>query len=217
MLLAENDLSDVEIAREIGVNPRTLIRWKQNPEFSERIDIIRDQIADQIRAEGIANRKNRVGMLDDLASRLYQLIEARGREMASRQDAPPGGALGLLVEQTRVIGQGQNQQVITEHQYDSAVVRDLSGLLKQAAQEMGQWMPAGPRGEHQQSMPGLNLPAEGIDHRTLLFEEVMVVRRRLIASGVPVLDPDGQVIVQDDPFPEPPELVEATPVEQEDT
>lgn len=109
----------------------------------------------ELRAEGIANKANRIRDYDELRRRIWLVIEARAAEYAPTGEEPDpaiagfyrkgtsprvvGGESGLVVKQFKVVGSGRNQQVIEEHVVDSALISELLAVNKQAAQELGEW------------------------------------------------------------------------------
>lgn len=156
MLVAQDTLTDKQIAAECGVVERTLERWKLDPEFRARVQEHRDAFREQIRSEGIANRQNRVDALNDRWGRMRQVIEARAEEHAD----VPGGDTGLLVRQAKlvkvyetagappadqsdaegeVLYSGKRDVIVYEYAVDTSLLKELREHEKQAAQELGQW------------------------------------------------------------------------------
>lgn len=136
-LLAEDELSDEQIAVECGIGRTTLHRWKQHPAFTARVaDHVRALEAETLKY-AIAKRRRRIKALDDRWQRMQRLIEARAEELAAHT---AGGDTGLLVHQERAIGTGSNQQIIDEYVVDTGLLRELREHEKQAAQELGQWV-----------------------------------------------------------------------------
>lgn len=156
LLVAEDLKPDVEIAKEVGVSERQLERWKQHPDFAERVQEHRDAARALIRAEGIANRQNRVDALNDRWLRLHQVIAARAIEHAN----VPGGSTGLLVRQVRLVKvysattnpddvdepdaadvliSAKLSQEVAEYAIDTGLLKELREHERQAAQELGQW------------------------------------------------------------------------------
>ncbi len=137
LLVAEDKLTDEEIATKCGISRATLKRWRQRTEFAARVAEHRNRWAAELDAEGIANRKNRVAMLNRDWGRLEQVIAERAAdpEMAD----VPGGGTGLLVHTIKVVGVGQNAQRVDEYSVDTGLLREKREHAKQAAQELGQW------------------------------------------------------------------------------
>jgi Homeodomain-like domain len=136
-LLAEDRLSDAQIAAEVGVNRRTLARWKGRPEFADKAREFAKALEAAILTRGIASRVNRVRALDRRRALMERVILERGG--APGMADVPGGSTGLLVRRLKGIGGGENYEVVEEFEFDAALVRELRETEKQAAQELGQW------------------------------------------------------------------------------
>ena len=134
--VAEDVLTNEQIASKLGVNRSTLDRWKMHPEFRLRVQEHLAATREAIRAEGIAHRQNRVDALHDRWDKLQQVIDARGDEY---DGVTPGGGTGLIVRQIKSIGVGENNQVVEEYVIDTGLLSEMRAHEKQAAQELGQW------------------------------------------------------------------------------
>lgn len=136
-LVAEDEQSDEAIAAACGVTRATLHNWKQRPEFAAKVEEHRRAWDDAIKAEGIANRKNRIAAANDRWRKLQQVIAERAVD--PRMADVPGGTTGLLVHQVKSVGFGENNQVIDEYVVDTGLLAELRAHEKQAAQDLGQW------------------------------------------------------------------------------
>jgi hypothetical protein len=135
ILLAEDALPDVEIAKRAEVSDRQLRTWKQHPDFRSRVEQhVAELEAAMLRYE-IAKRRRRVAALDDRWHRMLRVIEARAEAMA---DDAPGTDTGLLVKQIKVVGTGKTQQTIEEYAVDTGLLKELRAHEEQAAKELGQ-------------------------------------------------------------------------------
>jgi hypothetical protein len=157
-LVAQDALTDEAIAADVGIARRTLERWKLDPAFAGRVAALVAEFAAAVKAEGIANRQNRVAALDDRWRRMQRVVEAR----AEQYKDVPGGDSGLLVRQVKLVkvygsatevdelegGEGPEGDVLTsmkrevevaEYAVDTGLLRELREHEKQAAQELGQW------------------------------------------------------------------------------
>lgn len=76
-LVAADDLTDQAIADAVGVTKRSLERWKQFPEFSERVASLVEAWHTAVRNRGIAVIENRVRRLDRTRTELLQVVEER--------------------------------------------------------------------------------------------------------------------------------------------
>ena len=99
----------------------------------------REEVEDNLLRHAIAHKAERLAKLQDLASRLTRLIEARGKWMRENVPDVPGADTGLLTREVRGIGQGANFQVIEEYRLDARLVSELRSTLEAAAREMGQF------------------------------------------------------------------------------
>lgn len=159
-LVAQDSQSDADIAEACDISRATLARWKQHPEFAGRVEQLVAEFAAAVKAEGIANRQNRVAALNDRWQRIQQVIEARAADPAMQRAA--GGSTGLLVRKVVLVKVYNSATEVEEIEDDEAPEGDLlfsakrsveveefaldTGLLrelreheKQAAQELGQW------------------------------------------------------------------------------
>jgi transposase-like protein len=71
-LLAEDELSDAEIARQAGVSERQLYRWKAHPEFAGRLRELAARSSEHCRRYAIARKGRRVRALDERWQALQQ-------------------------------------------------------------------------------------------------------------------------------------------------
>jgi Terminase small subunit. len=109
---------------------------------------------DELRAEGITAKANRIGDYAELRDRLWLIINERGQEHGKRDEAYEaaasmfnvagetkmlGGASGLLTRKFNIVGAGRSARIIEEHQLDTGLIQQLLNVDKQAAQELGEW------------------------------------------------------------------------------
>lgn len=137
-LVADDLVTDDQIAAECGVSRQALANWKKAPEFQARVEEHLAATRAAILSAGIAERQNRIDAYNDRWNRMRQVIEERAADPVM-QDVP-GGRTGLLVHQTKAIGTGANQTIIDEYAFDAALVRELRAHEEQAAKELGQWI-----------------------------------------------------------------------------
>jgi len=137
-LVADDTLSDEQIAAKLRIARSTLSRWKAHPEFQARVRAIVSEYREAILAEGIADKQNRILALNERWRRLQQVIEERARDPDMAK--VPGGKTGLLVRQLKSIGVGENNTVVEEYVVDVGLLRELRAHEQQAAQELGQWV-----------------------------------------------------------------------------
>lgn len=158
LLVAEDRLTNEEIAARVGVTRQALDKWKRHPEFAARVESLVTAMAEAVEARGIANRKRRVAALNDRWRRMLRVIEDRAKEMAD----VTAGETGLLTRQVKLVkvyvsvdeagnGSGGAKRVsgalassrrvveVAEFAVDVGLLRELREHEKQAAQELGQW------------------------------------------------------------------------------
>ncbi|MHB0871407.1 MAG: hypothetical protein ACYC66_18200 [Chloroflexota bacterium] len=165
LLVAQDDLTNEEIASRIGITRRSLQSWKQRPEFALRVLDLVAAMAEAVKGRGIAERQNRVAALDERWEKLHRVMAARARELAD----VPGGDTGLLVRDLRLIkvypttadgdeaeetgdpegaeivaidegvAAGRRAVLVAKYLLDVGLLRELREHEKQAAIELGQW------------------------------------------------------------------------------
>jgi len=132
LLVAQDRLSDQEIARALGVGKRTLERWKLVSEFRARVDEHLSAARDAIRTSGIADVKTRIERKQRDWERLQQIVRERAADPAMA--GVPGGATGLLAVTVKVTKNG----VIPEYRVDTGLLGALREMEEDAARELGQ-------------------------------------------------------------------------------
>ena len=125
--VAKDQLLDNQIAEKCGISRVTLERWKNLPEFMVQVEQHHETWRKKVRAEGIANRQNRVDFMNERWAKLRQVLEERGLDPSVQ--AVPGGKTGLLCQQANEV-----------YAVDTGTLKELREHEKQAAQELGQWM-----------------------------------------------------------------------------
>jgi hypothetical protein len=146
--LAEDDLTDEAIAEVVGVTKRTITNWKQDPEFAALVGEYHGQIIAQALKLPIAKKHYRVATLNMIHDRTLQAIEHRASAYQMDDsplshavrvfgdDAPPEASTGLFMAKRSISATGKP---VTDWVFDSALVKEIRELEKQAAQELGQW------------------------------------------------------------------------------
>lgn len=132
-LLAEDELTDAEIAEAVGVCRDTLTSWKRRDEFRARMSEHVKTLETAIVHIGITRKRNRIARLQRMVDRLEALIEARAQD--DEYDAP-GGETGLVT--TRPVVSAKGDRVEYEHKFDAALVREHRATLEMVAKELGQ-------------------------------------------------------------------------------
>lgn len=137
-LLAEDELNDETIAAQLGVTRRTVARWKLMPLFEARVADAKRELAAAIKAEGIRRRENRLAEYQDTYDRLQKIVEERADDgkMGGAHFRVPGYSSGLMVADVKFGGEGDR---VTLYKVDTGLVASLLNVMKQAAQDTGQW------------------------------------------------------------------------------
>lgn len=134
-LLAEDRLTDREIAGQVGITERQLNRWKLLPEFDAGIQQIRAETAARLKAQGIRLKETRLTKLNTIVEKIELVITERADDMAK----VPGGSSGLLVRTLKQLGGGENAEIVEEYSVDTRLLKEFREYLRHAAVEVGQW------------------------------------------------------------------------------
>lgn len=129
--------SDVETAAIIGVEKHSIMRWRRSATFTDRIAAEAVAIVAAVKAEGIANRQNRIDAYNDRWRRMQTVIEERATD--PQFSRVPGGKTGLITVTFRGVGRGEDFQLVEEYAVDTGLLKELREHEKQAAQDLGQW------------------------------------------------------------------------------
>lgn len=153
--LADGRMTDDEIAAEAGISDRQFQRWKKLPQFAARVSSIMERQGAAIEDIAIADKRQRMIVLQDLFERQYGIIVERavkGQMQADEQDARPhlggdilnrvgkeryhpGARYGLVASQVKQIG----TMLAEEAAADTGLVKSILATMEQAAKESGQW------------------------------------------------------------------------------
>lgn len=146
--VAEDALTDEQIAADVGVTRQTITNWRKHPEFEARRKALVSELQERVKQEGLGRLDKRKAAAEDRHRRMTQVILARADEMA---DEVAGGESGLLVRQYKSIGTGPNARQVEEYHVDAVLLRELREIEKQIAQDAGQFAEkqeiSGPGGE----------------------------------------------------------------------
>ncbi len=156
LLVAQDELSNEEIAARLRVSRQSLQTWKTTLEFAARVRELVTAMAEAVKGQGIAERQNRVAALNDRWEKLQGVIAARAKDMES----VPGGDTGLLVREVKLVkvylvmpepeggeatpeaeelASGRRAVQVAEYAVDVGLLKELREHEKQAAIELGQW------------------------------------------------------------------------------
>jgi hypothetical protein len=132
-LLAEDELSDEQIADEVGVARNTLATWKRHPAFRVKLLEFVQAVETEIVHIGITRKRNRIARLQKMVDRLEALIEARALDDSY---GAPGQSTGLVI--TKPVMSAKGDAIEYEHKFDAAIVREYRATLEMVAKELGQ-------------------------------------------------------------------------------
>jgi hypothetical protein len=135
--LADDRLTDVQIAKLAGVSRAALSKWEKIPTFMQRVEDIRERAAKKLEAKSLEDRQYRLEQLKDRHNALLALVKARGS--SGEMVGVPGGETGFVIRRTRVVGVGATAEHVTENVLDTGLLDMFLKIEKQAPQEMGQW------------------------------------------------------------------------------
>lgn len=163
-LVAEDRLTDQQIADQIGISKRTLETWKKSPAFKAKVNEYLKQFCQLVKEVGIGSVEARLRALDKDFNRLEAVIKSRakryqeqshkaeeenseaGKAMAALAPkgapkppptiAPPEEALTGVVVFELVPTKNGN---IERWTVDTGTIAEKRNLMQQAAKELGQW------------------------------------------------------------------------------
>jgi hypothetical protein len=136
--VADDRLTDREIADECGIDKATLERWKLQSAFKARVQAIVEAYSKRALKHGIARRERRVGVLNELHNKLLQVIDERAK--SEHLATVPGGKTGIVTKTLKGIGKGEDFQMVEEYRVDTSTIAEIRDIQKQAAEELGQWI-----------------------------------------------------------------------------
>jgi hypothetical protein len=133
VLVAEDQLTDEEIAREVGITRRTLAIWKNQLLFVECVRQAGADLWNAAMRRGIARRDRRLAALQKVHNRLLAVIEARAADPDMK--SIPGGSTGLIVRKP-VTSAG----TVAGYEYavDTGTIAEIRKVQELAAKELGQ-------------------------------------------------------------------------------
>lgn len=130
-LFADGDKSQADVAAAMGLKLSTVRSWFDQPLFKAEIETFVESDRAAIRAEGIANKQNRL----DEYNRRWLLMQAviKARSEWDVVANVPGGNTGLIVREFR------GNLIEVNYKVDIGFLREMRELEKQAAIEVGDW------------------------------------------------------------------------------
>jgi transcriptional regulator with XRE-family HTH domain len=146
-LVADDVLTDLEIADKLGISRATLTRWKRSQNFRSQVGRITEAYAERALKHRIARKERRLTVLADIHDKLLEVIDERSEweEVAH----VPGGKTGLITKTLKGIGKGDDFQVVEVYEVDTGTLKEIRAVQEQVAEELGQKV-----SRHQLTGPG---------------------------------------------------------------
>lgn len=138
-LLAEGSTPIEQVAKQLGLNRRTLWTWRQEPAFLAALKAYEAELEQDSLRFAIARRRERLSDYDQRRFKFLQIVAKRAAWFAENRPDVPGGETGLLQIQLKVVGSGPAAYTVEEYLPDVALSRELRELNRAAATELGQW------------------------------------------------------------------------------
>jgi hypothetical protein len=134
-MVAKHSANSNQIAAKLGTSPCVVRRWTQHPTFRAQADAYRKKHCEKVAAAAIARVECRVAAYQREFDDIEELMRARAESM---KDSPMGRT-GRMVMTRRQVGEGADAEIVEQYTYDYALGRRKLDILKQAAQDLGQW------------------------------------------------------------------------------
>lgn len=131
-LLAENRLTQKQIATEVGCGARQVAAWLQVPAFKQHIQKLVEETRKQLAQRYIAQQDQRIASYIEDFERTDQIIAERAAHVSMAE--VPGGKTGLVVRDVKAVG----DEVVELYEFDAALVRERRAIRKDIAEETGQ-------------------------------------------------------------------------------
>jgi hypothetical protein len=128
-LLYDNQLTDIAIAAQIGIDVRTLRRWQQLPEFAAELAEVHAAYRVHVRQRCLPVRLKRLGEKLDRYAALRRLIDER---TDNADPAVPGDCTGLIIK--RIINTKTGVHI--EARVDHATLREVSRMENELSAEI---------------------------------------------------------------------------------
>ena len=147
------------------------------PEVSSRVEEIKRVITERILRREICKRQARIDAAQDRWQRMMGVIVARAEDPDMRNAA--GGDQGVLVRRLKMLGAGENAQLVEEFEFDAALMREIREIEKQVAIETGEWV------EKREVGGESSIEARLIAGRERVFGRVVDVSPTAVEPGEP--------------------------------
>lgn len=135
-MICEEGMTTTQVAESVGYPPSVVRMWLRRDDYQAKIREYHELFEEQMMQLSVAQKSRRIADLQTLLNKQKQVIDERA---TAYSHIPVGGGSGLLVKQTKSVGTGPTAYEVSEYVYDSAIVKDILSIHKQAAIELGQW------------------------------------------------------------------------------
>jgi DNA-binding CsgD family transcriptional regulator len=136
ILLAEDELSDTEIAQCVGITRRTLMRWKKQASIQQKIDEQLTLSKQESERQMLVERQIRIAAMEARLNELEDIIWGRAHSLEMR--GVPGGSTGLL-RRRKICFKPHGGLPVYAYELDTALLREERRLLVAVAKAVGQW------------------------------------------------------------------------------
>lgn len=129
-LLAENRLTQKQIAAEVGCSPRAVANWLTVPVFKSHVSKLVEETRKILAQRYIAQQDQRIASYIQDFERTDQIIQERAEALKD----VPGGKSGLIARDFKAV----KDEVVEVYEFDAALVRERRAIRKDVAEELGQ-------------------------------------------------------------------------------
>ena len=135
ILVAEDELSDTEIARLCGVTRRTLMRWKKQSAIQQKIGERLTLSKQKSERQMIVERQTRIADMEVMLQTMDNIIRERANSPEMR--GVPGGSTGLM--RRRKGSFRKSHGPLCDYELDTGLMREWRRQLVAVAKALGQW------------------------------------------------------------------------------
>lgn len=136
--LLANGVSIVKAAKRLEVDEKTVDRWKQVPEFRERLEARQRELLDLITKEGLAVREHRILAQRRRHAAIMKFVRKRANNPTLGGVADDDSGFFVRRDKTLHVGE-QRYEKIEEIELDTAVTTELRELEEAIAVGTGEW------------------------------------------------------------------------------
>ena len=133
-LVAAGNLSDFDVAQQVGVSRRTLARWKEEPEFGQRVTDLVKIAREEAKKYAISDKDARVGatnkrwlIVQEIVMEQLENYAARYRAVDENEAAQTEAGVAKDKSAEEIVG------------VDADLLREARQLEEHAARLLGQW------------------------------------------------------------------------------